>query len=207
MSKEAISLDLDGPTIWRIIPRQWDAVKEYKKHGTAIYRAPSCYPKTLPCTSDHPLTLKEIISFPAHQIRFVFPDAARALNELKEVDVFGNTGRPDKNTWQEMTRRTLRRGGILERFQDIFHRPIGIHTTESKLCRVGILRNSYSRVAHVDDNPANALPIAATFKDVPVYLICDLSTGYLLQRVNLEKDFPNVTVVSTLRQALEYLYL
>lgn len=77
---------------------------------------------------------------------------------------------------------------------------------ESKLTNIALLKQYYGRVAHVDDNPADALPIAAMFPDVVVRLVKDLSTDFLLSGIYLEKDFPNVKVVSSLREALGSIY-
>lgn len=206
MRKEALSLDLDGPVIWRIIPIQSKAIREYGKHGPAIYSAPAALPPTPKYNGDRPLRPGEIPNIFAHSIRFVYPDASRALQELPEIEVYGNTGRPDQKTWRVITKDTLQRGKILRRFASVFHKPSGLHTMESKLANVALLRQHYSRVAHVDDNPADALPIAAMFPDVAVRIVEDWSTDYLLSGVYLEKDFPNVKVVSSLREALGSIY-
>lgn len=208
MPKEALSLDLDGPTIWRIIPIQRGAIKKYKEQGPSIYAAYSDIRKRESFSPrQEGLTLNEIPNFSAHLIRFVFPDARKALLELPtEVDVIGNTGRSDKLAWTNMTEATLKRGRIRHRFEGVLHRPKGFHTTESKIANIAMLRIIYNRITHVDDNPADALPIAATFPDIDVCIVKDLSTKYLLSRVDLERDFPNVEVVPTLRQALGVLY-
>lgn len=208
MAKEALSLDLDGPTIWRIIPVQSGATRKYRKHGPSIYAA---HPDIRKRESFSPrrevLTLSEYPSFLAHLIRFVFPDAGKALLALPaRIDVVGNTGRPDKLAWTNMTQGTLKRGQIWDRLEGVLHKPGDFHTTESKIANIAMLRILYKRLAHADDNPADALPIAATFPDVDVCIVRDLSTDFLLSGVNLERDFPNVTVVSTLRQALEVLF-
>ncbi len=205
MREEALSLDLDGPVIWRIIPIQSKAIREYGKYGPAIYSAPTSLPPTPKYNGDRPLRPGEIPNIFAHSIRFVFPDAGRALLELKGVEVFGNTGRPDQKEWREITKGTLERGRVWERFASVFHKPSGLHTMERKLVNVALLKQHYGRVAHVDDNPADALPIAAMFPDVAVCIVRDLSTDFLLSGIYLE-DYPNVKVVSTLREALGSLY-
>lgn len=206
MRKEALSLDLDGPVIWKIIPIQSTAIREYGKYGPAIYSAPASIPPTPKYNDNRLLKPGEIFILFAHSIRFVYPDARRSLQELQEVEVFGNTGRPDQKAWRWITKGTLQRGKVLGRFANVFHKPSGLHTMESKLANVALLRQHYGRVTHVDDNPADALPIAAKFKDVEVRLVRDFSTDFLLSKIYLENDYPNVKVVSTLREALESLY-
>lgn len=206
MRQEALSLDLDGPVIWRIIPIQSEAIRKYRKYGPAIYSAPASIPPTPKYNGNRPLRPDEIPNLFAHSIRFVYPDAGKALLELEGVEVFGNTGRPDQKAWIEITKGTLQRGRVLGRFANVFHKPSGLHTMESKLANVALLRQHCGRVAHIDDNPADALPIAAMFPDVAVRLVRDLSTDFLLSGILLERDFPNVKVVSSLREALGSIY-
>lgn len=207
MGREALSLDLDGPTISGP-PFQLKAVEKFRKHGAAIYLPPSNVDKLPRYTSEKPLTAQEFLSFAAHAIRFVYPDAKKALLELPNVDVYGNTGRSNKKPWVAMTQATLKRGGIWPRLDCVFHKPndLNISTTISKIAHVAWLKDHYDQVSHADDNPENALTMAAYFKDMQVRIIKDFSTTYLLSGIDLKRDFPNVQVVSSLRQALESLY-
>lgn len=200
MSKEALSLDIDGVTVWRP-PFQLSAILGYLKHGSALYNPPIAIPILERKIDTTPISRKETISFIQHLLRPVFPCVRQTLPEVNK-SIFVNTGRPNRTCWIDMTKNTFKRGGILDLFDGFYFRPRETPTLISKIAAIQELRDRFDKVTHVDDNPADALPIAALFPDVEVIIIQDLSTGILLFQVKMNK-FPNVRRVATFREILK----
>lgn len=203
MERRAVSFDLDGVVIYRP-PVQLKATRDKFISRTRIDLPPSSIPVLDRTPHNGHL---EHVSYFFHALRFVYPEARRILlnlQDLQDIDIYGNTGRPNQPEWIDMTKGSLRRGQTLDYFTDIFFKPQRVSTTVSKIEAVGRLRTLYSRVFHLDDNPANALPMAATFPDVQVVLVKDWSTRLLMQGVNKD-DFPNLHIVNNLTEARQYL--
>lgn len=204
----ALSLDLDGVVCWRP-PFQTKAVRDYFKSGPDIYIPPPFIP-VIPRElrrkiRNEPITRKkELIDLFLARTHFVFHGVKKTLLNLDDVDIYGNTGRPNKKAWVDLTLEKLKRAEILDKFTDILFRPNGYTTMLSKIAGVSELRELYRQVIHVDDNPEDALPIAARFPDVQVVIVQDLTTGLLFSRVEMEK-FPNVRRVAVFKDVLKSL--
>jgi len=197
--KEAYSFDLDGVIIARP-PIQVGALREFFLRGGAIYEPPENIPEVHRSTS-RGLILSpiEAISYYFHSKRQVVPGVREFLRSI-HADKFGNTGRPAKGVWVDMTRRTLQAGGIFDQFQEIFFKPPGMRTIISKGAAISELREQYGagHVTHYDDNPADVLGLARVFPDVRFVVVQDLSTGILFSRVEM-RYYPNVTRVARLQ--------
>ncbi|RJQ38068.1 HAD family hydrolase [Candidatus Microgenomates bacterium] len=201
----ALSLDLDGVLIEKEIPFQFKIFEVLKPADKRFFSLKRITDVKREIVNESLDGITEIISFWFQSKRKVNPNIAKALWELKEkgIKIFGNTGRENKKNWVEMTIQTLKKGGVLDLFEKdinnnpiIFFKPENISITQSKAAAVKELIKKYKRVVHMEDNPIDALPIAATFKDVKVILVKDFSTNILLWMVDMKK-FPNVQITDT----------
>lgn len=202
-AERAISLDLDGVVIQRP-PFQLKALidRHIKRRGARIFTPPAEIPT--PNRDPQPGQIKpqELISFLMHSRRSLRPGVEAFLDSQYGTDIFANTGRPTRIPWITMTLRTLIREGVNHRFNDFFFKPDGTRTMISKLAAIAELRQTHAQVTHYDDNPADALPIAAFFPDVQVVIVQDLTTGLLYSRSEAQR-YPNVTRVASLNGSVK----
>lgn len=199
MSVEAYSLDNDGVISRRQLPIQFATLRRLARYGPAIYEPPLGTPPRLEriCTNSK-LSLPESLSCWIHSHRKLFPEVVPTLSASENRHFFLNTGRPHQIDWYLMTLESL--GEAKKYFRGrYFFRPQKTKTMLSKLAAVAELMTDYGDVTHVDDNPADALPIAAKFPRTQVVLIRDWSTKLLLHNVDLAKH-PNVKLVSDFSQ-------
>lgn len=196
----AISLDLDGVVIWRP-PFQLGAFtkRHIKRRGAAMYAPPTEIPEFERRIKEDRLKPSELLSYLMHAIRPVSVSAREFIEENSPTaDIYANTGRVARTPWVDMTKRTLKRGGLNGAFEGYFFKPEGTRTMLSKLEAIDRLSESYEQVTHFDDNPADALPIAARLPNVRVVIVQDLSTGMLYSRDEARR-YPNVTRIAKLR--------
>lgn len=201
----ALSLDLDG-VIFPRIPVQWKALLHYAMKGRAIYQPPKLVGFIDRPPLDDPPGPIERRLLAIHRRRRIPQDVVDTLSNTGGATICGNTGRPNREAWVAMTIEALLRDGALGYFEDIYFRPHGLITVESKAAVVGYLRQRYPRVIHFDDNPADALPIAACFPDVDVIIVQDLTTGLLYSRREAQR-YPNVRRVASFRAGVQALGL
>ncbi len=142
-------------------------------------------------------SLKERISFELHARSKVYPGVIDELEKIADsgTDIYGNTGRPHKGDWVDMTEETLRRGGIAEYFRGVFYTPDGIRTVVSKAHAVLGLTERYEQVEFDDDDPRTARFIAQLFPNVKVNLVQHGFTRLLVSRTGLDK-LPNLRRVA-----------
>lgn len=195
MSKEtADSVDIDGFLVYRQIPVQAEAISARRKYGVAMYDQQLTIPQIQRGIESGKIrSLKKAISFFFHSKRGVRKGVIERLNQ-RDTDKFGNTGRPNKQQWVEMTWQQLN-SSELTGLQDIFFTPKGIKTVLSKGAGIQELLTKYEHVTHFDDDPLTVLLLARHFKDVDFVLVEDLSAGYLLNGVDW-KEYKNVRRVS-----------
>lgn len=200
MKEMAESYDLDGVVIdRRPLVGQFGAVRDFLLNGTTIYKPPTIPDVPRFVQVARVSSSKEAIVLFFHSIR-PLKKGVKEFIESSHADKYGNTGRSNKKPWVEMTRRTLSRGGIFEQFEDVFFKPEGIRTIESKGAAIAELRKRYGCVRHYDDNPADVLGLARVFPDVQFIIVQDLTTGLLLSRTEMS-EYPNVQRVAVLSQA------
>lgn len=200
MRERAESYDLDGVVIdRRPLVGQFGAIGDFLLKGAIIYEPP-----TIP---DVPRFIREAgVGSPKEAVVLFFHSIRAVKRGVKEfvensgADKYANTGRSNKRPWVEMTSRVLSRGGILKQFEDVFFKPEGFKTIESKGAAIAELRKRYERVRHYDDNPADVLGLAKVFPDVDFVIVQDLSTGLLLSRTEMS-EYPNVQRIAVLSQA------
>lgn len=200
---QALILDLDGVVIWRP-PYQKDATANYRKEGLNIYTPPQDISNLKRQICNQKLSLKDWGFFLFHTMRFVYPDVADTLPQIKWVEKFGSTGRFDNPSWVWLTELQLKLGRIPpSTFCEIHYRPKGISTRDSKLGYAGEILKMYQKIRVVDDNPADLLPILRKFGDrVDGVLIEDRSTNYLLAEID-RRDYPTLRVVPRFRDSVQ----
>lgn len=152
-------------------------------------------------TVDEPLRgISERISFAIHARRRVIPSVQGVLDRAKTDGIahYGNTGRPNKRLWVDMTHATLERGEIAHFFEGIFFTPEGMKTVISKVAGIKELKKHYPKVDHFEDDPRTAVYIATIFPNVTVHLIQYGSSGLLYSRQETDR-FPNIRRVGIIQ--------
>jgi hypothetical protein len=202
MKERAESYDLDGVVIdRRPLVGQFGAARDFVFKGAAIYEPPTIPLVPRFVNENGVSSPKEAVILFFHSIR-ALKKGVREFIESSDADKYANTGRSNKRPWVNMTRKTLSNGGVLEQFEDIYFKPKGFRTIESKGAAIADLRERYARVRHYDDNPADVLGLARVFPDVEFVIVQDLSTGILLSRTELSQ-YPNVSRVAALNGRLK----
>jgi len=201
MSKEttsAYSLDIDGVLVKRP-PLQLGAAKLRRLLGLAMYdRQLALAPIERKTEEKKISSLKEAISFHLHSGRGIRKEIIERLNQRNDVDMFGNTGRSNKQRWVELTRRQLNGSGLTN-LRDIFFTPEGHKTVDSKGAAIQELLKKYKYVTHFDDDPLTILLLAKQFPEVDFVLVEDLSANYLLKGVNWSQ-YHNVRRVKNIQE-------
>lgn len=202
MSERVLSTDLDGVIIERRHPFQLRALVLFLTRGSAIYQPPLQIPEVDRSVCDGPLNLLELALYLIHKGCRVRIGVQECLAEVRrEKDIFVNTGRPNKRPWVDLTSRTLANGQVLAYFEGFFFKPPEVRALLSKAAAIAELRRRYQEVTHVDDNPADVLPLAKLFPDVNFVIFQDLTSGILFSRVGMGQ-YPNVRRVATLREGV-----
>lgn len=196
-------LDLDGVVNWRI-PAQKAGVP-FLGHP----QRPEDLLKPVPILPAQRESLdgkiSPIIVYEAirHSIPPVFPDVARVIRGLDEKFIYGATGRYNNEAMIASTVLSLTWAKIFSKFDDIYFRPTGYTTVQSKVAAIADIRKQFyeNEIIVVDDNPEDLIPEAVTFPNISFLLIRDFTTNRLLRGINLS-TIPNVRVVSTLRAGI-----
>lgn len=210
--RKATVFDLDGVVFERIPIQQkalLHAIPRLIAQRPVIDSFPM-FPSQIPdpidrTPKDKPLSsVWEEIILKQRRGRDICLDAPSLIIQSSQTsDVYGNTGRSNKKVWVDMTKESLEKVGLLRYFTDIAFRPEGYTTIESKLEKILRLKERYDEIDYYDDNPADALPIAALFPTVQVKIVQDLSTGILFSKVELDR-FPNVERIALRRRPILY---
>lgn len=194
---EAESFDLDGIVIPSTIPFQFDAVSKYFREGPVNYKPPVIVPLCREVEETYAMSIKQTIAYFVQSIHSVDRDMWQFLWS-RTADVYGNTGRPNKRPWVNMTVRTLEDGFVFQRFKKIFFRPEGVSGIQSKGAAIAELADEYDHVTHYDDDPWVIFGLAKVFPRVTFTLVQDLNFGTLVSYEEM-KRFPNVRRVAQLR--------
>lgn len=198
----AFSFDCDGVLV-TTFPYQAGALRRLNPN---LFQPPIEIPVIKHEVTGGNLRSREIPSFLLHCLKWVPRSTIEALDILYSQCLYVNIGRRNTKPWVDLTKRSLARAGILERFQDLYFRPRGVTTAVSKLHGVACLRQQYSQVIHFDDNPLDGVPIAQFFPDVLVVIVRDYSTNRLLKEVNLTR-LTNLKVTKGYGKLNEAIYL
>lgn len=141
---------------------------------------------------------KERLAFEAHARRQIFPWVLRILEALAEegVDIYGNTGRPSKTEWVDMTYESLDKEGIGKFFTDVAFTPEGVKTAVSKAHRLDQLARFYGnkRVEYFEDDPRTIIFLAPLFPEIRINYVQHKLSGLLVPDHEL-MEFGNVQKV------------
>lgn len=140
---------------------------------------------------------KERISFEAHARRRIFSGVRNTLERLvaEGAYIYGNTGRPNKGEWVDMTYEGLDREGIGKFFTDVAFTPEGIKTAVSKAHRLHQLSELYEEVEYYEDDPRTVRFLALVLPNIKINYIQHGTSGLLVSRQEIEA-FPNVRRVA-----------
>jgi hypothetical protein len=197
MMHEAESYTLDGLIINSTIP--FPIAQVAKAYGGD--RPVDCDPPTLVSLDrrvreTNIIPLKQIIPYFVQTRHSVDPAMWEFLWN-READVYGNTGRPNRRPWVDMTERTLIKGFVLDRFKDIFFKPKDVSSIQSKGEAIDRLTKHYDHVTHFDDDPYVIFGLAKKFPEVTFIYVQPLDFGLLVTREEMER-FPNIRRVAQL---------
>jgi hypothetical protein len=115
----------------------------------------------------------------------------------RSADIYGNTGRPNKRPWVNMTQDKLLNGNVLALFKYIFFRPKDVSSIQSKGEAIAQLAEHYDHVTHYDVDPWVIFGLAKVFPNVEFKLVQTLSSGLLVSQAEMNR-FPNVRRVAQL---------
>ncbi|MDO8503452.1 MAG: hypothetical protein Q7S60_02055 [bacterium] len=147
----------------------------------------------------------ERIAFEIHARRRVFPGVRDALEIIaaQGAHIYGNTGRPNKGKWVDMTYETLDRAGIGGLFMNVAFTPEGTRTAVSKAHRLLQLLETYEEVEFDEDDPRTVEFLAKLFPKVRINFIQHGTSGLLMSRQELEA-FPNVRRVAVISKRRDF---
>lgn len=198
--RKAISLDFDGVLFPRPTQVQWGGLKS-RVIKPWSYDEPFI-PKHAPITVDqrvpvnHPLSIFEKVNFIIHSKRRVRPEMAEFVKNTKAEAIFGNTGRPNHVLMVRMTRARLRQTRINKYIDDIFFKPEGVSSDESKYWALRqLLEMGFADITHYDDNALTVKRLAGALPQVRFVIVQDLTSGILFSRREMEK-YSNVTRIA-----------
>jgi hypothetical protein len=115
----------------------------------------------------------------------------------RSADIYGNTGRPNKRPWINMTQDKLLDGNVFVLFKHIYFRPKDVSPIQSKGEAIAQLREHYDHVTHYDVDPWVVFGLAKVFPDVSFTLVETLHSGLFVSRAEMNR-FPNVRRVAQL---------
>jgi hypothetical protein len=197
MLETAESFDLDGLIIANVLPFQFDSVLKHYRVRPVDYVPPPISPLPWIVDETDDMTSKERFNFGIQSGASIDPDSRQYIWN-SDTDIFGNTGRPNKRPWVDMTKQTLDSGLVLPYFKDIFFRPENVESIQSKGAAILELTKRYKNVTHYDDDPWIVFGLAKIFPDVSFVLVQNLEFGILVSQREMNQ-FPNVARVARLQ--------
>jgi hypothetical protein len=194
----AESYDLDGIVIHSAIPFRFDSLSKLFRSDPVHYESPTIVPVNRDIEETFVLPFKQIFPYLAQSMRSVDRDMWEYLWN-RTADVYGNTGRPNKRPWVEMTKQTLRDGEVLQRFKKIYFRPRDVAPIQSKGAALAELSEIYDDITHIDDDPFVVYGLYPLFPKVHFILVQGLSFGTPVTDEE-KRRFPNVERVAQLSE-------
>jgi len=184
---------LDGVVFSNLNPFSFDAIKEIFQEDPLLYRAPAIH--TLDRTPEKTLFVPpaQIGEYASQLLCQVLPEAWQYLWSRQEVDIYGNTGRPNKTPWIQLTERTIEQGNLRTRFKDIFYRPKDVSSIESKGEAILQMLETYDTVTHYDNNPWVIFGLARKIPRAKFVLVQSQNKGTLYSQAQADA-FGNVKV-------------
>ena len=98
----------------------------------------------------------------------LFPGIADEIKRLADqgLDIFANTGRPNKSIWADITKETLEKEGVIDYFKEIFYTPQNTDVAVSKAHTLHLISERYNILEFSDDDARVAHYTALTFPDL-----------------------------------------
>lgn len=142
-----------------------------------------------------------------HYLRPVMPNAKRIIPILANyADIYGTTGRPNYESWSDITNLALMRANIFWFFTHIDYTPPGVSSTESKLATIKeVAQKGYKGIIYVENNPSTAIQIGEALADMPnlkIAIVEDLTSHLPLSLVD-RSQLKNIRTVPSFTYAVE----
>lgn len=174
-------------------PFSFDAVSTYSHQDPLLYIAPP-----IPSLDRTPETTwymspKQLAEYATQSFNSVKADSLYYLWGREGVDVYGNTGRPNKHSWRKLTEHTIEQGHLGARFVDIFYCPRDVSGIVSKGEAIIRMLEKYDNVTHYDNNPWVIFGLARVLPRAQFVLVQGLSSGVLYTQDQVGQ-FGNVKV-------------
>lgn len=191
---KAVSLDLDGVVFGGKPPVQTAVFTPWKNNRPFVPEHKQ-FTHADRVVKSHSLSPLEWLELQLHARRPVKPEFAAIVERMQADAIFGNTGRPNHESMVNLTREKLQEVGIAEYFEEIFFKPKGIRSDESKYWALKELVERGFDVVHYDDNARTVKLLAGALPDVRFVIVEDLSSGILFSRREMESH-PNVARIA-----------
>lgn len=201
--KRALILDLDGVVVGKPTPFL-KTLARYAIHGSKLFEPPAEI-KGVPERFNSVLNPLEWLLLKATARRKVTEEARSYLetqSKTGEIDIYVNTGRPNKKPWVNATIRTLDKGRVLPYLEDVVFKSSRIQAEIAKAVNAKSISQGYEHIVIVDDNPLDALMIAKFLPEAEVIILQSLTGGILFSRVE-HQNYPNVRRVASLNTIVE----
>lgn len=198
------SVDLDGVAF-----KSWSGIQA---EGIAAWAQPWSYNKSYmpelvrstfvrfndgeqtPLREDPLKSHGEKISLWVHSRRSVDHRISELLRRENFDSVVGNTGRPDKRSWVDMTMEGLAAGGFAGIFDGVYFKPKGASSEDTKYSVLYRMLQE-GQVTHYDDNAQTVKRLAPLLPEVKFVIVQDLTSSVLFSKAEMIKH-PNVTRVA-----------
>lgn len=194
---EAELYDFDGVLLPNVTAFPFDAVAKQFRENPIRYIPPPIEPVSREIEETYLMSVRQAAAYIIRSRSSVSLDMWEYLWN-RTADVYGNTGRPNKRPWVNLTARTLKNGHVFSRFKNIYYRPEGVSGIQSKGAAILELSQMYDHVRHYDDDPWVIFGLAKAFPEVEFVLVQDINFGILISHEEMEL-FPNVTRVAQLK--------
>ncbi|MBI4097132.1 MAG: hypothetical protein HY428_01835 [Candidatus Levybacteria bacterium] len=191
---QAVSLDLDGVVFGGRIPIQTAVFTPWKYNRPFVPEHKQVTLADRVVMSDT-LSPIEWLELQLHARRSVKPEFAAIVERMQADAIFGNTGRPNHEQMVKLTREKLQEAGIAGYFRDIYFKPDGVRSEESKYWALTELVERGFDVVHYDDNARTVKLLAGALPHVRFVIVGDLSSGLLFSRREME-SYPNVARIA-----------
>ena len=129
-----------------------------------------------------------------HQQRSVDRRVAELLQRENFDLVVGNTGRPDKRAWVDMTMEGLAAGGFAGIFDGVYFKPKGASSEDTKYSTLYRMLHE-GHVTHYDDNAQTVKRLAPLLPEVDFVIVQDITSGILFSAAEMRRN-PNVTRIA-----------
>ncbi len=196
------SVDLDGVAFQRI-PIQFGglAARAQFWNDSGSYTPTLVTPtfvtfdgQTLPLRNP-PSGYIERKSLKIHTGRKIDPGLRTLLQGENYRAIVGNTGRPDKQAWVDMTMERLTEEGFAGILDGVYFKPEGAASEDTKYSVLFKMQQEGYEVTHYDDNALTIRRLALLLPNVNFVLVRDFTSGVLFSEKE-RKKYPNVSTIA-----------